>query len=86
MSTLALTLALMAGAAAAGFLRMKLRDWTILTAVILSMFTLFGDVPGWTLMFFWVGFAAIAAPLNHTPWRRQFITSPVLGIYRRMVP
>ena len=77
MNTLALILALVGATAFAGFLRMNMREWSILTAATLGLFTAFGNVPALTLTVAWIAFAAIAVPLNHRPWRRAYITKPI---------
>ncbi|MDX1571520.1 MAG: acyl-CoA dehydrogenase, partial [Xanthomonadales bacterium] len=70
----------------AGFLRLSLQRWTIAVGVTLALFTLFGDLGGWTIFFSWVVFAAIAGPLNHADTRRRYITQPALNMYRKMSP
>ena len=86
MTTGLMFIALIAVSLAAGFWRITWRRWSIAVAVTLAAFTFLGDVNGWALAATWLVFAAIAAPLNYVPWRRQYLTGPVLGMYRKMVP
>ncbi len=71
---------------AAGFLRVSLRSWTAAVAVTLVGFTIFSAVSAWGLLAAWAAFAVVAVPLNHTPWRRRFLTGPVLAAYRALAP
>ena len=86
MTTALMFIALLAVSLAAGFLRLSLQRWTIATAITLALFTVFGNVGAVALVATWLVFAAIAVPLNHPEWRRQYITKPVLGVYRKMTP
>ena len=86
MSALVLLIAVSGVSLAAGFIRLPLKYWTVAVGATLVLFTFFGDISGWGMLVAWAVCGAIAAPLNHTPWRRQFITRPVLETYRRLVP
>jgi len=86
MTTLLLFLALVGISLGAGFLRTSLLNWTIAVAITLGLFSFFSSIGVITLTITWVIFALIAIPLNHLGWRRQFITKPVLDVYRKMVP
>ncbi|MDJ0657418.1 MAG: acyl-CoA dehydrogenase [Xanthomonadales bacterium] len=86
MSGLMLTLALLVVSIAAAFLRVSLRSWTIAAAATLAAFTLFGSVSPGGLVLAWALFAVVAAPLNHAPWRRNYITKPVLKTYKKLAP
>ncbi|MEM9304117.1 MAG: acyl-CoA dehydrogenase [Pseudomonadota bacterium] len=86
MDTLFMFLALLGVGLAAGFLRVTWRRWSIATGVTLALFTFFGNVGLLTLAATWLVFAVVAAPLNYVPWRQQYLTKPVLGMYRKMVP
>ena len=86
MGTTFMLLAILGVSLASGFLRLSLGRWTVAVAVTLGLFTLFGEVGGWTLFFSWLVFGSIAAPLNHPLWRRNYVTKPALRIYRRMTP
>ena len=79
-------LALVAVAVACGFFRTSLAVWTGATAATLLLFTIAGE-PGWiSLTLGWLVFLAVAVPLNWVPWRRQFITAPVLKSFQGMTP
>jgi acyl-CoA dehydrogenase len=86
MTTLTLFIAIFAVGLLAAFYRSSLRSWTIVTAVTLVLFTVFSQASLGGLITAWVLFALIAAPLNHQPTRRQYITRPVLEIYRKLAP
>ncbi|HKL50343.1 MAG TPA: acyl-CoA dehydrogenase [Wenzhouxiangellaceae bacterium] len=78
--------ALVAVCVACSFLKTSLQVWTGAVAATLLAFTLAGE-PGWiSLTLGWLVFAAIAAPLNYLPWRRAFITAPVMKAFEGMTP
>jgi len=86
MITLAFFASILAVAAVCAYLGTGLTVWTGLTAAVLLGFSLFGQ-PGWILLTIaWIGFVALAAPLNYRPWRQQFISLPVLNMFKGMVP
>jgi len=86
MMLLLFLLALVVVTVSCSFLKTSLMVWTGAFAATLLVFTLAGE-PGWiSLTLFWLLFAAVAIPLNHRPWRRAFITQPVLKTFRKMVP
>ncbi|MEX0916466.1 MAG: acyl-CoA dehydrogenase, partial [Wenzhouxiangellaceae bacterium] len=86
MMILLFILALVVVSVTCSFLKTSLQVWTATVAATLLIFTLAGE-PGWlSLLLGWVIFAAIAVPLNHVPWRRAFITAPVLKIFGTMTP
>jgi len=79
-------LVLVAVSVACSFLKTSLKIWTGAVAATLVAFTLAGE-PGWiSLTLGWLVFAAIAAPLNYLPWRRTFISAPVMKAFEGMTP
>jgi len=78
--------ALVAVSVACSFLKTSLQIWTGAIAATLLVFTLAGE-PGWiSLTVGWLVFAAIAVPLNYLPWRRAFISAPVMKAFQGMTP
>ena len=86
MMTLFFIFALVAVCVACSFLKTSLRIWTGAVAATLLAFTLVGE-PGWiSLTLGWLVFAAVAFPLNYLPWRRAFISAPVMKAFEGMTP
>ncbi|MFU8877828.1 MAG: acyl-CoA dehydrogenase [Wenzhouxiangellaceae bacterium] len=86
MTLILFLLALLAVSLACSFLKLSLKIWTAAFAVVLLGFTFAGQ-PGWlSLSVVWLLFLAVAVPLNHLPWRRAFITAPVLKVFAKMTP
>ncbi len=85
MATFGLILALLGVSLICGFLRVSLGRWTIAFGVTLALFTLFSEAALAVKIIAWLGFA-IMAFLNKADWRQMYVTKPVLGIYRKMVP
>ena len=78
--------ALIAVSVACSFIKTSLQIWTGAVAATLLAFTLAGE-PGWiSLTLGWLVFAAVAAPLNYLPWRRAFISAPVMKAFQGMTP
>jgi len=78
--------ALFAVSLACSFLKTSLQIWTGVFAATLLSFTLAGE-PGWLLLTLgWLLFAAVAVPLNYLPWRRAFISAPVMKSFQGMTP
>jgi len=78
--------ALVAVSVACSFLKTSLQVWTGAVAVTLVAFTFAGE-PGWlSLLLGWLVFGALAAVLNYLPWRRAFLTAPVLKMFGTMTP
>ncbi len=78
-----LALALAGGLAA--YHRISLRNWVILTAVLLVGAKLIGG--GWVAtVIASLILLAVALPLLHNPTRRDKLTAPLLKIYTRMLP
>jgi len=86
MTTMTLYLTVLAVGLLAAFYRTSLSSWTLITAATLALFTLFGSAGLIGLTIAWVLFAVVAIPLNHLPTRRQYITRPILDIYRKLAP
>ena len=86
MMTLVFILSLLAAAVGCAYVGAGIRPWSLVTAGVLLAFSFFGE-PGWILLTVtWILFLAVAVPLNYLPWRRQFITAPVLRKFAGMVP
>lgn len=86
MTLLLFLLALLGAALACAYFKTSVLVWTIATAVVLIGFSIAGQ-PGWiSLTLAWLAFVAVALPLNHLPWRRQFITAPILKVFATMTP
>jgi len=78
--------ALVAVSVACSFLKTSLQIWTGAVAATLLVFTLAG-APGWiSLTVGWIVFAAVAGPLNYLPWRRAFVSAPVMKAFQGMTP
>jgi acyl-CoA dehydrogenase len=69
---------------ACAYWRAGLRTWTVASALALVAAALVAPWPA-TLAAA-LAFAAVAAPLNHTPTRRRFVVQPALRVYRTMTP
>ena len=86
MMTALFLLALLAVALGCAYFKTSLLTWSIATAVVLLGFSIAGQ-PGWVLLtIFWLLLLAVAIPLNHRPWRREFITAPILKGFEKMTP
>ncbi len=71
---------------ACSYFKTPISIWTGATAAVLLGFSIAGQ-PGWiTLTLFWLLFIAVAVPLNYLPWRRQWLTAPILGMFEKMTP
>ena len=86
MQTLAFFASLLAVAVGAGFLRTRLLHWSIATAAVVVLWAASGAISPWLWIPTATILALIAVPLNHAGWRRQYITKPVLAVYRKMTP
>ncbi len=86
MSAFMMYLSLAGVALAAGFLRTSIKGWTIASAATLVAFSISSSVSTLGLVVAWLLIAAIAIPLNHRPWRQQYLTAPVLKVYRKLAP
>lgn len=84
MSTLFWFLLFFGGALALAYQRVSLARSTAIAGGALLVYTILGDGFLWTLLL-WVLFAGLVA-LNLTDIRRERITRPLLGIYRKMLP
>jgi len=85
MSTLFWLLVLVAAPVALAYRRTELAAATAILAVLLLIYTLFGDGGLWWTGLLWV-LLALVAGLNLAEIRRDVVTRPLLKIYRRMVP
>jgi len=85
MATISLILALLGVSLVCGFLRTSLTRWTLAFGATLLLFSLFSDAAFAAKLLGWIGFGLMAF-LNKRDWRQQYVTKPVLGIYRKMVP
>lgn len=82
MNTLLWSLALIATLAACSYLRVKLFQTTVAAAILM----LAGSAMGIVGLAGWLAFMAIAVPLNAVQIRRQYFTTPLLKIYRKIMP
>lgn len=82
MNTLLWSIALIATLGACSYLRVKLLHSTVAAAALMLVGTLMGTVG----LLGWLAFGAIAFPLNSVQIRRQYITTPALKIYRKIMP
>jgi acyl-CoA dehydrogenase len=86
MITLLFFAVVLAVALTCAYFKVKVPVWTGAMGAVLLGFTLAGQ-PGWFLLTLsWLVFAAVAVPMNHLPWRREFLTRPVLKAFSGMVP
>src|SRR3990167_7816133 len=65
--------------------RASLLIWTVAIAVLLIVCTSIGGASA-GLIFCWLLFLAITIPLNYLPWRRRFLTSRILTVFRQKMP
>lgn len=75
-------LALLVTLGACSYLRIKLFQTTIIVGALF----LLGSTLDLIGILGWIAFAAIAVPLNATSIRQQYITAPILKLYRKIMP
>jgi len=80
------TLALLATLVGCAFFKLSIPIWTATVALVLIGFTLIGAPGPIALGVAWLALAAVAIPLNHAGWRREFLTLPVLKAFKAMMP
>ncbi|MEE4331185.1 MAG: acyl-CoA dehydrogenase [Wenzhouxiangella sp.] len=86
MMTLFFLLSLLVAGIACAYFKTRIPVWTGVIAAVLLAFTLAGQ-PGWiSLGLAWLLFVPVAAVLNYLPWRRQWLTAPVLKAFGAMTP
>ncbi len=86
MMTVLFLAALLATALTCAYLKTRVVIWTAAVGAVLLAFTIAGQ-PGWlALTLAWLLFAVVAVPMNHLPWRRQYLTRPVLKAFAKMTP
>ncbi len=86
MMTVMFLLALLVVALGCAYFKTSIIVWSAATAAVLLGFSIAGQ-PGWILLTLsWLLFLAVAIPLNHRPWRREFITAPILKGFEKMTP
>ncbi|GAB4201279.1 MAG: acyl-CoA dehydrogenase [Wenzhouxiangellaceae bacterium] len=81
-----LLIALLLTALSAAHLSWSLRTWTIASAVLIIASGLFGLTPWASTLIIGALFAVIAVPLNVTQIRQQYLTLPILKLYRQLLP
>lgn len=86
MMFLIFTLALLVTLIGCAFFKLSIPIWTATVAVVLIGFTLIGEPGPIPLVLAWLALAAVAVPLNHAGWRREFFTLPVLKAFKAMMP
>lgn len=69
-----------------GFLRTSLLSWTVASAIGLAVASLYSGASWLLLLPVWLVFGAVAALLNHEPFRRRFLSEPMLAIYQKIAP
>ena len=82
MNTLIWSVALIAILAVCSYMRIKLFQTTVAAAIVMLIGSIF-DLVG---VLGWLAFAAVAFPLNSTQIRRQYLTTPALKMYRKIMP
>lgn len=86
MMTLLFVAVVLTAVLSCAYFKVKVPVWTGVIAATLLVFTLFGQ-PGWVVLTLaWLVFLVVAVPINHLPWRREFLTRPVLKAFAGMVP
>ena len=86
MMSLLFVVVLLTAALTCAFFKAKVPVWTGVMAAVLLAFSIAGQ-PGWIILSLsWLVFLAVAVPINHLPWRREFLTRPVLKAFAGMVP
>jgi len=86
MMWLAFASTLLVAVVASAFFKLKIPVWTALIGTVLLGFGLAGEPGVVTLIFSWIVFLGVAIPLNYGPWRREFLTRPVLETFKAMMP
>lgn len=66
--------------------RSSLKNATISMGALLLVYSLFGNGGFWWDAFCWLIFAGIAVPLNVDNLRREFLTTPALAFFRKVLP
>jgi acyl-CoA dehydrogenase len=84
-STLFWFLLFVGGALYLTYRRVSLGQSTIAAGIALLAYTVFGDGGAFWTLLLWILFAGLVA-LNLTDFRRERITRPLLGTYRKMLP
>ncbi|MFT5675929.1 MAG: acyl-CoA dehydrogenase [Paraglaciecola sp.] len=82
MQTLLWLLVLFSALGAVSYFRMKLFNSTI----ALSVLMLLGSMMGFVGEFSWLIFLVIAIPLNLESVRKQYMSAPILKIYKKIMP
>ncbi len=71
---------------ACAYFKTAIPVWTGVLAAVLLAFSLAGEPNAWLLALSWILLAVVAVPLNYLPWRRQFLSGPILDTFKKMVP
>lgn len=66
--------------------RMHLWNWLALIAIVMLVMTYFRLMSPTWLIICWVLYAVVGLLFGVTPIRQQFLTKPVLGFFRRVLP
>lgn len=86
MMTLFFLVSVLAAVLTCAFIKVKVPVWTGVIGAVLLAFSIAGQ-PGWLLLSLsWLVFLAVAVPMNHLAWRREFLTRPVMQAFAGMVP
>lgn len=71
---------------ALAFVRASLKTWTIWIIAFLLLSTIFSCAPSMLLALFWILALAILIPLNLDSVRKEYLTKPALGFFRKVLP
>jgi len=86
MMTLLWLIGLLLCIAGLAYIRTSLLNATIGVAAYLAVMTLLGSTHWLLDLLLWAVFLGIAVPLNLPDWRRQSISAPLLGWFRKVLP
>ncbi len=86
MNTLLIVLAVLAVFWIFAYHRLPALVWTIAITIGLALLSIAGALPQLLLVTLWVIFAICALLLNPTPLRRAWVSAPLLGLFRKILP
>jgi len=66
--------------------RASLPIWALIWGITLLVFSKFSGPSWFFLMLFWLIYFLIFVPLLVRPWRRQYLSKPILNLYRKLMP
>ena len=71
---------------ALAFVRASLKTWTICIVAFLLLCTIFSCAPSMLLALSWIVSLLILIPLNMNGVRKEYLTKPALGFFRKVLP